>query len=68
MLKFLPKGPRARDESEEAAGPTLGGAFKDYGGQRGEHPRWRRFALSAVGRCESDYGMLVAHRRRIRGS
>lgn len=35
MLKHLPKGPRARDDSEEAAGPTLGGAFKDYGGQRG---------------------------------
>ena len=35
MLKHLPKGPRARDDAEEAAGPTLGGAFRDYGGQRG---------------------------------
>ena len=50
MLKHLPKGPRARDESEEAAGPQLGGAFKDYGGQRGacacqvtvRWPQWLR--------------------------
>ena len=52
MLKHLPKGPRARDESEEAAGPTLGGAFKDYGGQRGACLRGVRYVglvLDAVG-------------------
>ena len=57
MLKFLPKGPRARDESEEAAGPTLGGAFKDYGGQRGDTLGGSVFT-QWVGRCESGNEML----------
>ena len=66
MLKFLPKGPRARDESEEAAGPALGGAFKDYGGQRGETlggsvsarwlGRWRVLQADAVRRITGGFG------------
>ena len=35
VLKSLPRGPRARDEGEEVASASLGGAFRDYGGQRG---------------------------------
>ena len=35
VLKTLPKGPRAREDGEEAAAAGLGGAFRDYGGQRG---------------------------------
>ena len=35
VLKTLPKGPRAREDGEEADTGRLGGAFRDYGGQRG---------------------------------
>ena len=35
VLKSLPKGPRAREDGEEAGAAGLGGAFRDYGGQRG---------------------------------
>ena len=34
-LESLPRGPRMDRPSEEA-GPGLGGAFRDYGGDRGE--------------------------------
>ncbi len=32
----LPTGPRAREDEEAAMGGALGGAFRDYGGDRGE--------------------------------
>ena len=32
----LPTGPRARAEGEEEQRPSLGGAFRDYGGDRGD--------------------------------
>ena len=31
----LPTGPRAREEGEDDSRPGLGGAFRDYGGDRG---------------------------------
>lgn len=35
-LEHLPRGPRM-DRDPEEAGSGLGGAFRDYGGDRGEH-------------------------------
>jgi hypothetical protein len=50
----LPTGPRAREDEEAAMGGALGGAFRDYGGDRGEGGKYgaprsaRRLGSSTV--------------------
>jgi hypothetical protein len=40
VLLQLPTGPRMRDPNEEEGKPGLGGAFRDYGGDRGETSKY----------------------------
>lgn len=49
----LPTGPRAREDGEEDSRPGLGGAFRDYGGDRGGGERESKYGASAPVRASA---------------
>jgi len=54
----LPTGPRAREEGEEDSRPGLGGAFRDYGGDRGGGERESKYGASAPVRASASRARL----------
>lgn len=50
-LESLPRGPRL-DRPAEEAGPGLGGAFRDYGGDRGARLYPEELSLACVGELQ----------------